>query len=509
MPRSYYFNQKGSFSFLEQLNLLEADVFIVDIDDATKIFLDEKWKNKLLQLLESKKHELYIRINGENLQETSHGLSKIDGHLISGWAIHHVMPKNLNRLVMKAREYESLQKLDFGKINFIAIIDSPEGVISYRKIAKYERVKALFFDEKKYRDYLGWNADANIDFAYQQIAFASSLSKKPLIDRICEEPSLLLDDLKRGKKFGCTAKATNQNDQIEEINQFYTPSQEEINQAFLILNAISERSNASKRNLVIDGKEISQLQIYRSQELLTRSEQYRQTPLTNNFIIKSEKLKVAKKVYVNKKFYTFGEEIGNSITHGVGILLSLVMIGFLIVKGLNTSDSIAVLAYLIYGMSALLLYSSSTLYHGLPLGSRAKKLFQKFDHMTIYLLIAGTYTPFTLLAIGGQLGTFLCLFMWALALIGLIMNVFWFGRFKSFHMILYVGLGWMAFFYLDLVIKAIGLNGTLLLLAGGIAYTLGIIFYSLKLFKFTHMVWHIFVILGTLLHFLSIYFYVG
>ncbi|MDD3106902.1 MAG: hemolysin III family protein, partial [Bacilli bacterium] len=103
----------------------------------------------------------------------------------------------------------------------------------------------------------------------------------------------------------------------------------------------------------------------------------------------------------------------------------------------------------------------------------------------------------------------LCLFMWALALIGLIMNVFWFGRFKSFHLILYVGLGWMAFFYLDLVIKAIGLNGTLLLLAGGIAYTLGIIFYSLKLFKFTHMVWHIFVILGTLLHFLSIYFYVG
>jgi hemolysin III len=127
--------------------------------------------------------------------------------------------------------------------------------------------------------------------------------------------------------------------------------------------------------------------------------------------------------------------------------------------------------------------------------------------MTIYLLIAGSYTPFTLIAIGGTLGLTLCLILWISALIGLLMNVFWFGKFKIFHLMLYIGLGWIAIFYIKPIIASIGLYGTILLFAGGIAYTIGIIFYVLKLFKFTHMIWHLFVILGTILHFLSIYFY--
>ncbi|MGD9604989.1 MAG: hemolysin III family protein [Bacilli bacterium] len=508
MPRSYFFNTLNDFSFVHDDKIFLADVIVIDQSDAVTIFSNSGKYAPFLSLLNEHQSELYLKINLDNEKQFKNDLKKIDGNFIKGWAIPHASASLLNHLVMKVRDFEQSQKLDFGTLNFIAMIDSPEGVISYRKIANYERVKALFFDEKKYREFLGWTIDGNIDFAFNQVAFASALSKKPLIDRICHEDDDLLTDLKKGKNFGCTAKATQNLDQIKTINDFYSPTEEELHEALNIINQYWDSPKKQRHHFMIDGKQISPLQIYHSQEILLRSQKFPQNELANGLIIKGEKVLISKKIPPTKKFYTVGEEIGNAITHGVGILMAIVGLIILVIKGMQESDNNAIFAYFIYVFSAILLFSSSTLYHGLPLGGRAKKLFQKFDHMTIYLLIAGTYTPYTLLAIGGTLGVVLCSLMWASALIGLLMNVFWFGKFKIFHLLLYVGLGWMAFFYLKTIINTIGIYGTVLLFAGGIAYTVGIIFYALKLFKFTHMVWHFFVIIGFILHFLSIYLFV-
>ncbi len=127
--------------------------------------------------------------------------------------------------------------------------------------------------------------------------------------------------------------------------------------------------------------------------------------------------------------------------------------------------------------------------------------------MTIYLLIAGTYTPFSLLAIGGTLGNIICIFLWVGSAFGILLNIFAFGRFRLFHMILYVLLGWIAIFFLPQIIANLGTTGVWFLILGGIMYTVGIFFYSLNLFKFTHMVWHIFTIFGSIFHFFAIFFF--
>ncbi|MGD9887601.1 MAG: hemolysin III family protein [Bacilli bacterium] len=508
MPRSYYFNDKGNLSALKSELTFEADVIVVEQADVISIFSDKNAFALLFKKLDENQVDLYVKIDCFNHHQFKKDLKLMEGKWIKGWVIPHASTHTLNQMVMAVRDFEQNQHLDFGSLSFIAIIDCPEGVISYRKIAKYERVKALYFDEEKYREFLGWKKEGTIDFAFNQVAFASAISKKPLIDRIYYQDELLKEDLKKGKNFGCLAKATNKNTQIEEINAFYTPSEEELKESLHVLNQYWDTTKKNRRHFIIDGKEVSDFQIYHCQEIILNSPQFRENPFVGSLTIKGEKVLVSQRISSTKKFYTIGEEIGNAITHGFGILLALASLIILLFKGMKTGNQLDFWAYFIYGCSAILLFTASTLYHGFPLGGKAKKLFQKFDHMTIYLLIAGTYTPYTLIAIGGRLGVVLCSLMWGCSLIGLLMNVFWFGKFKVFHLVLYVGLGWMAFFYLNTIIIKIGLMGTILLLAGGVAYTIGIIFYALKLFKFTHMVWHFLVILGFILHFLSIYFYV-
>nr|HPN61245.1 hemolysin III family protein [Bacilli bacterium] len=504
----YFFIKAHHHFILHNPHVYEADVIIINQNDAAFVFSHRNEFPLLMEYLKTKEGELYVKVDDVDRKQFKANMKIIAGSLIKGWAIPKASCSLIKTMTIKVRDFEQSHQLEFGSLNFIAIIDTPEGVLSYRKIANFERVKALFFDEEKYRTFLGWSQDSNIDFVFQQVSFAASISKKPLIDRIKPSDSELIADLKRGKNLGCLAKATSTVDQLVKINAFYTPTAEELKEALNILNQYWEANKQKRRNLFVDGKEISPLKLYQSKEILLRTPEYRSIERIGSLMIKGERIYISQKVPPTKKFYTVGEEIGNAVTHGLGGLLAIFALILLLIKGLSSQSKVVFWAYLLYGLSAILLFSASTLYHGLPLGGKAKKLFQKFDHMSIYLLIAGTYTPFTLIAIGGNLGITLCSLMWLSALLGLLMNVFWFGKFKIFHLVLYVGLGWMAFFYLKTIIAAIGLYGTLLLLGGGVAYTIGIVFYTLKLFKFTHMIWHLFVILGFVLHFLAIYFYV-
>jgi hemolysin III len=507
MPRSYFFLNKNELKTLEDPRLYQSDALIIEVADAAALFQNPDQNAAFLDRIQASGTELYLKLDLADRAASFRNLSKTVGSSLTGWVIPHASLKILNKMVMKVREYESTQKLDFGTLNFIAIVDNPEGVLSYRKIASYERVKAMFFDEEKYLDYLGLPEQSDTGFIRNRVALSAALSKKPLIDRIIRDDGCLKADLESGKKLGASSKATSFLSQIVPINEFFTPTSDEVDNAKEIISAYWSASKKERKHLTVREKEISPLRILRSQEILSLAKYSGTEVLLPSLTVKSEKLREASKMAPNKKFYTVGEEIGNAVTHGAGMAFSIVFMILLLIKSFRGDGAGSFWPYLIYSLSALLLYSASTLYHGLRLGSRAKKLFQKFDHMSIYLLIAGTYTPYTLIAIGGTLGIILCAVLWGCALVGLLLNVFWFGKFKVLHLILYLGLGWIAVFYVPQIISAIGSTGTILLLAGGVAYSIGIIFYVLKLFKFTHMIWHLFVLAGTILHFISIFLY--
>lgn len=207
------------------------------------------------------------------------------------------------------------------------------------------------------------------------------------------------------------------------------------------------------------------------------------------------------------KFYTKGEEVMNAVTHGMGSLLAIIGTSVLItlcaVKG--TAAAVAVSA--IYGASLILLYTMSTLYHAFPFAG-VKKLFRVFDHSTIYLLIAGSYTPFTLVLLEGSTkGVLICAVVWAAALLGVVLNAISVDRFAIVSMILYVTMGWAAVAAFGDIIRALPTAGFALMLAGGICYTGGILFYALKV-RYMHGVWHLFVLAGSVLHYICVFCYV-
>ena len=207
-----------------------------------------------------------------------------------------------------------------------------------------------------------------------------------------------------------------------------------------------------------------------------------------------------------KKLYTPGEEIFNSVTHGVGAALSVAACVLMIIKAAFTGDAMRVVCAAIFGASLIVLYTMSTLYHALT-HPTAKKVMRIFDHCTIFILIAGTYTPFTLLAMGGALGWTLFGILWAVTVIGIVMNSLSLTRFSKLSMVLYLLMGWCVVFCVKPVVTFLGLWGTLMLLAGGIFYTVGIIFYSGKK-KYMHSVWHIFVLMGSICHILCVLFWI-
>ncbi|GAB1805236.1 PAQR family membrane homeostasis protein TrhA [Priestia megaterium] len=205
--------------------------------------------------------------------------------------------------------------------------------------------------------------------------------------------------------------------------------------------------------------------------------------------------------------FTRGEEIANAITHGVGAVLSIVGLTLLIVLSSLEGTPCHVISFTIYGVTMLLLYVSSTLVHSFPEG-KVKDLFEIFDHSSIYLFIAGTYTPFLFIAVKGTTGWTLFGIVWGIALAGIVFKAFFVKKFLFISTILYVFMGWMIVFAWDSLTQNIAHQGIVLLVVGGVLYTIGAVFYVWRGFRFHHMIWHMFVLGGTVLHFLAIILYV-
>lgn len=205
--------------------------------------------------------------------------------------------------------------------------------------------------------------------------------------------------------------------------------------------------------------------------------------------------------------YPLGEEIANSVTHGVGALLSVIGATVLIVLAALTGDPVRIVASIIYGVSMVLEYTASTLYHALP-QPKAKHVFKILDHSGIYLLIAGTYTPFLLITLEGAGGWWMAAGIWALALIGIVVEGFWAYRPKWLSASVYLLMGWLAIFAIKPMVANLPPGGVWLLVLGGVAYTLGVPFYVFKRVPYFHMVWHLWVIAGSALHFFAVLLFV-
>jgi hemolysin III len=201
--------------------------------------------------------------------------------------------------------------------------------------------------------------------------------------------------------------------------------------------------------------------------------------------------------------FTKGEEIANAITHGIGAVLSIAALVILIVFSSIYGNVWHIVSFTLFGATMLLLYTSSTLVHGLPKG-KAKNLFEIFDHSSIYFFIAGTYTPFLFLAIKGWLGWTLFGIVWGLAIGGTIFKAFFVKKFLFTSTILYVVMGWLIVFAWEPLVANLQTNGLVLLITGGILYTVGAVFYVWRGFKFHHAIWHLFVLGGTAVHFFAV-----
>lgn len=200
-------------------------------------------------------------------------------------------------------------------------------------------------------------------------------------------------------------------------------------------------------------------------------------------------------------------EVLNAATHGIGTLLSIIATVALILKGVQHGSHLEIVSYAIYGASLFLLFLNSTLYHSFSL-TRYKNVFQKIDHSSIYLLIAGTYTPYLMVSIGGLVGYGFLALVWALAIGGIIFEVSAIGRWPKLSTFLYLGLGWLSVFIIYPLAQSIPLTGILLLALGGVTYSLGTIFYRMKDNKWMHIIWHLFVLGGAVFMFYSILYYV-
>ena len=206
--------------------------------------------------------------------------------------------------------------------------------------------------------------------------------------------------------------------------------------------------------------------------------------------------------------YTLAEELVSAISHGIGALLSIAGLVLCVIFSAMHNSAIAVVSSCIYGSTLIILYMMSTMYHALKVNN-AKRVFRIIDHCSIFLLIAGTYTPYTLVALGGALGWTLFGIVWAAAILGVVLNSVDLNKFKVFSMICYLAMGWVIIFAFKPLTKAIAMPGRWLLIAGGIIYTVGAIFYGIgKKIKYMHSIFHIFVLAGSILHFFSILLYV-
>ncbi|ULO09622.1 hemolysin III family protein [Paenibacillus sp. 19GGS1-52] len=205
----------------------------------------------------------------------------------------------------------------------------------------------------------------------------------------------------------------------------------------------------------------------------------------------------------NTHTYSRKEEVANAITHGIGVVLSIAALVLLIVLSSEKGTAWHVVSFSIYGATMLLLYLNSTLVHSLRDG-KAKDLFEFFDHSSIYLFIAGSYTPYLLIAIRGTLGWSLFGIIWGMAVLGVLFKAFFVKKFLFMSTVFYIIMGWLMMIAWSPLSHVVAAGGMHLLLIGGLLYTLGTIFYVWRAFPYHHAIWHVFVLAGSVVHFLSL-----
>ena len=198
-----------------------------------------------------------------------------------------------------------------------------------------------------------------------------------------------------------------------------------------------------------------------------------------------------------------GEEVANSVSHGVGLLAGLVAAPVLMLSAVRHGGAARIAGASVFAVAMLLLYLTSTLYHALP-GSRAKQLFRLLDHASIYVMIAGTYTPITLSVLGGTWGWTLFGIVWGLALGGIVLTMAGGVRYPKLRISLYLAMGWLIVVAVKPLWLRMPSEGLLWLSAGGLAYTVGVVFYAAKRVRYGHFVWHLFVVAGTACHFIAV-----
>ena len=205
--------------------------------------------------------------------------------------------------------------------------------------------------------------------------------------------------------------------------------------------------------------------------------------------------------------YTPREELANSLTHGFGVLVSGAGLVLLVLRSAQHGDVWHVVSTAIFGTTLVLLYTASTLYHSLR-GARLKELLQKFDHAAIFLLIAGSYTPFVLVTLRGPWGWSLFGVVWGLAVAGVTLKFWLAGRFRLASTIIYLAMGWLVMVAIKPLVAALPAGGLQLLIAGGLCYTGGAAFYLWKRLPYHHAIWHVFVLAGSACHWAAVFFYV-
>ncbi|MBF0449823.1 MAG: hemolysin III family protein [Candidatus Magnetomorum sp.] len=203
------------------------------------------------------------------------------------------------------------------------------------------------------------------------------------------------------------------------------------------------------------------------------------------------------------KHYSIGEEIANSITHGIGALLSMAGLVVLIMMGSIYGNSLHVVCFSVYGTSLILLYLASTLYHSLP-GRTVKQIFKKLDHSAIFLLIAGSYTPLMLINIKGVLGWSITITVWVLAVIGVVIKCLYIKKFEKVSLCIYIFMGWLCIFAAKEIFLNISPQSLIFLVIGGLLYSVGTIFYVWEKLPYNHGIWHVFVLGGSIFHYFSI-----
>ena len=206
--------------------------------------------------------------------------------------------------------------------------------------------------------------------------------------------------------------------------------------------------------------------------------------------------------------YTWQEEVFNSITHGVGALLSIAGLVILVAYASIAGDVWRIVSFSIYGFTLFFLYLSSTLYHSI-FHEKSKRILRIFDHASIFLLIAGTYTPILLVAMGGTLGWTMFGVIWIIAIAGILLKIFALEKVKVISNLLYMAMGWLIVIAIKPMLSTVPFELFMWLLAGGLFYSLGVIFYAYKKIPFNHGIWHLFVLGGSLSHYLGILFHLA